>query len=564
LAQGYLKVQRFEAAIEYARVATGLNPAAFTAWLVLGLALRESSQPVLAREALARAREIAPNNPLVIVESGCNEIDLGSYRQGIESITRAREFAPEWQLLRWIDALALPILPASDEEAVFGHERFAAGVESLIADLQHDTNDARTTAAQGLPRATPFYLHYFPMDTTQTSFRYAELIESAVRFVVDDALLQPLDWKALSHGGKIRIGFVSCELRNHTVTRYFSEWIVGLDAQRFDVQCWHLGLVADSVTEDFRAQVSAFHHLPEASVSALAQSIRDAQLDVLVYLDVGMDSRPQMLAALRLAPVQCAAYGHPVTTGLRNVDWFLSGDAMEPTNAQSHYRERLHRLPALGVVPKRPPPPGDGTWLPREVDRPLVLCLQSLFKLTPEFDVAIARIAAATDAKILFFEFPAEFSERLRDRLRVTFDRHGLDLNRHVDVLARRTYPEYLGGIAAADLVLDSTGFSGGATSLDALSVGTPVVTLEGEFMRGRQTAGMLRLLNVDELITSSFDEYVELSARLCSDKERRDELRQRLRARAGILFDANEVIPALESFFERVTNEVAVQGGSA
>lgn len=563
LAQAYLKQQRFELAIEYARIATTLQPAQFRAWLVLGLALRESTQPTLAREALGRARALVPDNPLVLVESGCNQIELGCYNDGIASIVHARKLAPDWQLLRWIDSLALPMLPASREEAVSGHQRFRSGVESLVADLRSDASGMRATAAQGLARATPFYLHYLPMDTTQTTFQYAELVESAVRYVFDESLFRPIDWRALSHQGRIRVGFVSCELRRHTITRYFSGWIAGLDAQRFDVQLWHLGAVADEATDGIRAGASAFHHLPEASVPELAQSIRDAQLDVLVYLDVGMDSRPQMLAALRLAPVQCAAYGHPVSTGLRNVDWFLSGDVMEPTNAQEHYRERLLRLPALGVVPTRPPYAGDASWLPREAGRPLLLCLQSLFKLTPEFDVAIARIAAATDARIIFFEFPASLSARLLDRLRLTFAAHDLDLDRHVEIMGRRNYADYLGGIAAADLVLDSMGFSGGATSLDALHVGTPVVTLEGEFMRGRQTAGMLRLLDMDELIAPSLDDYVDLSIRLCRDHEQRAALRQRLLARAGTLFEAHDVVPALESFFERVANEASTEKSS-
>ena len=127
----------------------------------------------------------------------------------------------------------------------------------------------------------------------------------------------------------------------------------------------------------------------------------------------------------------------------------------------------------------------------------------------------------------------------------------GVDFDRHFRIVPRRSYAEYLGGIAAADLVLDSIRFSGGSTSLDVLSVGTPLVTLEGDRMRGRQTAGMLRLLNVEELITTDADGYVDLAIALAADRPRRDDLHRRLLATQDRLFSDARVMPALETFLD-------------
>jgi predicted O-linked N-acetylglucosamine transferase (SPINDLY family) len=558
LARVHLDTGRFDSAIEYARIATHVAPQMLTGWLALGIALRESDQLLAAREALLRARELAPDNALVLAETGCNEIALGYYEEGCGMLRRARELAPDWHVVRWLDALALPVLPASVDEARRGHRRFRDGIEALLADLGAGVAGLRESASQSLRRAVPFHLHYLPFDTTSTTFRYADLIEQATSYTADDSLRRPLEWRALAHGGRVRVGFVSSELRLHTVTRYFSGWFDALDRERFELQAWHLGVVSDEMTARIAARIDGLHHVPDLPVSDLAATIRAAQLDVLVYLDVGMDSRPQMLAALRLAPVQCVAYGHPATTGLRKIDWFLSGDAMEPWDATAHYRERLERLPGLGVVPTRPPEPGDGSWLPRDADRPLLLCLQSLFKLSPELDDAFARIAEATDAKIVFFEFPVACSTPFLERLGTAFQARGLDLHRHVVVLGRRDYASYLGGIANADLVLDSTGFSGGATSLDALSVGTPIVTVQGEFMRGRQTAAMLRMLGAEFLIANNVDSYVDIAIDLCRDRSRREDLRKHLKQRSSILFEQADVFPALQAFFLRVARDSA------
>ena len=547
-------------AAEFAAIAIDHAPGRATGWLLRGIALRERGHALAARGDLQRAQELAPENPLVLCELGCNARDLGEFARGQQALAAARRLAPAWHIPRWLHDLGLPTLAADEVEARDAVAAHARGIDALIADIEADAGEVRRTALDGLSRSLPFALHYLPLDTTGATRRFGDLVDTVVGHTVDDRLRSEPGWRALAHGGRLRVGFVSCELREHTVMRYFGGWLDGLDRGAFELHAWHLGAVRDAVSERVATQVASFHHVPTLPTPDIAARIRSAQLDVLVYLEVGMDPRPQLLAALRLAPVQCAAYGHPASTGLRTVDWFLSGDAMEPAGAEAHYRERLERLPGLGVEPARPPPPGDGSWLPRVAGRPLLLCLQSLFKLVPEFDLVLARIAAATDAQLVFFESPAVLSARFLERLGRRFAAFELDVARHVRILARTRHADYLGGIAASDLVLDSIGFSGGATSLDALSVGTPVVTLEGGFMRGRQTAAMLRMLGAEELVAADADGYVECAIALCRDAARREAMREQLRRRAPALFTNPEVLPALQAFLFRVARESAAR----
>jgi protein O-GlcNAc transferase len=558
IARAQLDLGAFAEAVEFARHATSLLPSTAMAWLILGTALRRAGNPLAAQQALEKSLALSPENVIALAEIGCNELSLGDYSNGLKQLEHACRIAPDWSVLRWLDALALPVLPDDDRMVQEAMLRFRTRIDALIADLDRDMPVISDGALGGLERAQPFLLHYLPADTTALTFRYGELVESAMRHCIDGELFAPIGWRPLDHGGRLRVGFVSCEFRLHTVTRYFSEWLMRLDRDRFEIHAWHLGEVADELTRRIAAQVQVLRHAPHASTAELSVAIRSQQLDVLIYLEVGMDSRPQMLASQRLAPVQCVAYGHPATSGLHNVDWFLSGDALEPADARRHYREKLEKLPGLGVVPTRPPAPGSGDWLPREPGRPLLMCLQSLFKLTPDFDHAVARIAGEADARILFFEFPNHCVERFRQRLTHAFEARGLDIDRHVELIGRRDYPGYLGGIAGADLVLDSIGFSGGATSLDALSVGTPVITVEGQFMRGRQTAAMLRLLGVDELIGRDIDSYVKAAVSLSRDADRRESLRARLLQASDRLFEPVDVMPALAEFLQREARSAA------
>src|SRR5262249_36956635 len=125
------------------------------------------------------------------------------------------------------------------------------------------------------------------------------------------------------------------------------------------------------------------------------QTIADQKLDVLFYSDIGMDSHTYSLAFHRLARVQCVTWGHPVTTGVPNIDYFLSSELLEADDADGHYTEHLVRLPSLPTYYYRPqmPPqsrsradyglPGEGS---------LYLCPQSLFKFHPDFDVLLGAI----------------------------------------------------------------------------------------------------------------------------------------------------------------------------
>ena len=98
------------------------------------------------------------------------------------------------------------------------------------------------------------------------------------------------------------------------------------------------------------------HHWQD-EFDTLCHRIRNDRLHLLIFTDIGMAPETTMLAALRLAPAQCATWGHPTTSGLSTVDYFLSSEWMEPADAQQHYSERLVLFPGIGISVDKPAPP---------------------------------------------------------------------------------------------------------------------------------------------------------------------------------------------------------------
>jgi CRISPR-associated protein Csy1 len=192
-------------------------------------------------------------------------------------------------------------------------------------------------------------------------------------------------------------------------------------------------------------------------------------------------------------------------------------------------------------------------------DRRLYACAQSLFKIHPEMDDVFAQILAADPQGILvFFQSDARrVTEQLTARLQRALARHGVPPRGQLKFLPRMASADFRRVLSACDVVLDTLRWSGGNTSVDAFAAGVPVLTLPGRFMRGRQTAGMLELMQVKELIVSSPEEYVRRAVDVASDASLNAALREAIARRREVLFDRAE---AVEAFSEAL---VAMGSGS-
>lgn len=489
-------------------------------WFNVGWIHTERNDPALAREAYERARGL----------------DAGDLRN------------------RFGAHLTLPMIYADASHVETARAGFAAGLEALAAELPVAASGlAEARVLDGL-RWSNFFLAYQGGDDRPLQGEFAALTARVVKTGAG-RWLKPL--APPPSRKKTRVGFASAFFHVGTCGRYFKSWITDLDRERFEVFVYHLFPGMDEIATAVAARADTFRTFggTRARPSIVAPGIRDDALDVLVYPELGMDSCSFALAALRLAPRQYAGWGHPVTTGHATIDAFLSAGAMEPDGADAHYTETLVRLPGIGTRYERPAIPSDASrerfGLP--ANRTLLLCPQSLWKIHPDNDALFADILANhPDALLVLFagRHPAitnAFTRRLEGVLAM---RH-LAFDRCARILPQVGHDDYLRINLVCDAMLDTLHWSGGNTSLDALACGLPLVTWPGRFMRGRQSAAMLALLGLPDLIARSREEYVAIASRLVNEPSRRLELRSRIRSAHDRLFGVRDVLEPLQQVFQ-------------
>jgi predicted O-linked N-acetylglucosamine transferase (SPINDLY family) len=282
-------------------------------------------------------------------------------------------------------------------------------------------------------------------------------------------------------------------------------------------------------------------------------AIRASEPDVLIYPEVGMHPMTARLAALRLAPVQAASWGHPETTGLPTMDYYLSGEALEPPEAKAYYTEQLVALPQFGCLLERPdvvPQYPDFARAGVDADVPLLISPGMAFKYAPQHDWVFAEIARRLGrCQFLFFRHwnPA-LTARLAERLAAAFKARKLDYERYVRFLPWQTQPQFHGWLRRADVYLDTIGFSGFNTALQGVECSVPIVTREGRFMRGRLASAILKRLGLAELVVPTEEAYVELAVRLVQDPDYSEAVAMRMEQERHALYEDASSVRSLEA----------------
>jgi predicted O-linked N-acetylglucosamine transferase (SPINDLY family) len=249
--------------------------------------------------------------------------------------------------------------------------------------------------------------------------------------------------------------------------------------------------------------------------------------------------------------------GHPDTTGIRNVDYFISSVLIEPPDADAHYSEKLVRLTAATAFydpPNLPSPLKDRQTLGLPVSGSLYVCPMMLQKIHPDFDKAVEKLLQADPGGyVIFFNHPnAGWESDLKRR----FDRTIAAPQRERVLFLSwiKDYADFVSLNALADVVLDPFHFGIGTTAIASFAVGTPIVTLPGEFMRGRVGLFYSRLLDAPEFVASDLDDYVAKAVRMATDREWRNRVSEKIRANRHHFYENRQAIEDLTKFFVGLT----------
>jgi protein O-GlcNAc transferase len=562
--------------------ATRISPENGDGWANLAAALNAMSEYGQALQCAERAIALRGDSSAALGAQAAALFELGKIEEAIATYRSAMEFSPSLQTLcafatvlitsglnneglevlqravdmdgtnptaRWAQVMAQikPIYEhASDIEV--SRQRFSEG---LVQMRDWFDRNPQIQSYQVVGISQPFYLAYHPFNNKDLLTRYGHLCVKCMQSLPGAPLSAPMPTRSTP---KMRIGIASAYIREHSVWFAITKgWVEYLDRSRFEVYIFQLHPITDAETKYARQIVDHFDDQP-ASLAQWIAAIKNAQLDALIFSDIGMDRLTLQLASLRLAPIQAITWGHPETTGIPTIDLYFSAEALEPPNAQNNYSEKLIRLPNLGVyvdplMPKTLDPKLKALGLPK--NEPLLLCPGTSFKYSPGHDWVWVEIAKGLEKRrsgrlVFFTSSSGSMSLLLTNRLRRVFAESGIDFEARVCVIPVLDRARFFGLMGHAALMLDTLGFSGFNTAIQGVECGLPVLTFDGEFMRGRLASCLMRRMDLPELITGTHAEFIQRALELSGDKKQLKRLQAEIIKRRHVLFRDLEPVRAL------------------
>ena len=498
-------------AVDLIRRSLMLQPDFYEAWVTLGKLLINQCDMEQASSSFKRAMALNPSNGLYVV-----------------------------------DALMLPPIMGTRDEVLATRGRFENNLDRLITE--------RVTLLDPVKEFcnSNFYLAYHGLNDKGVQEKIARFYEQACPSLLYAA---PHCSQIRQVGQKIRIGFLSKFISRHSVSLSFSRIVEALVTH----EEFEISLISSHDHQETNAKetypqfAGSSVHLSDDLTQAREQ-IAALELDILVYLDIGMEPLSYFLAFSRLARVQCVLGGHPVTTGIGALDYFLSSDLMEPADADSHYSEKLVRLPLGAFYFEHPVLPATFK-MRKELGLPeqgsVYLCPMALHKIHPDFDEAMARILQL-DAK----GHVVLFADKTYSTWQVLLEKR-FDQTVPKEVRSRivflpwvRDYPDFIRMSDAADVVLDPFHFGIGSTAIATCSVGTPFVTKPSEFMRGRVGLFYCKIMDLMECVALDTEDYARKAVAIATDHVLRETIKAKILKNNPVLFGNKQAITDVTDFF--------------
>lgn len=391
---------------------------------------------------------------------------------------------------------------------------------------------------------------------------------SVAAYVDDPLLLLASGWNygrqsrvvaaPLSHAGrrvtkdKLRIGYLSSDLRSHAVGYLMPEVFERHDRSRFEIVAYYTGpRGVDRLTSRLQAATDLWVEVDADDRVAIERIAADG-IDILVDLNgYTRDARLPILAA-RPAPVVVNWLGYPGTMGSPCHHYIIADDWIVPPSHELYYSEKVVRLPCYQPNDTRRVAAEDERsredfGLP--ADGTVYCCFNSEHKITPKVFAAWMDILAHVPGSVLWL---FETSADSRINLVAAAQQRGIDPDRLV-FAGKLPNPQHLARYRLADLFLDTFPYGAHTTASDALWMGLPVLTLSGRSFASRVCGSLVRAAGAPELVCSSLEEYVAKATELGREPQRLADIRAQLAARRGdcVLFDMAGLVRSLEGLYQ-------------
>ena len=358
---------------------------------------------------------------------------------------------------------------------------------------------------------------------------------------------------------KLRVGYLSADLRQHSVTAFIGAVFKHHDPAQFEIFAYSTSATFDAVSAAIEGQVFAWRDVAHKTIAETAQIIHEDQLDVLVELSGHTQGTRLEVCALKPAPIQATYLGYPSTTGLKTIDYRLTDTWADPVGLTDAYHcEKLMRIPDCGwcyepvlqeaqTFADAPPAERNGFITfgsfnnIAKFNAPLCDLWVKILQGVPDSRLRL-KAKSFFDPEILL-EWKTRFTSAGIAKERLLFMPHKLQIKDHLAV-----YNE-------VDIALDSYPYHGTTTTCEALAAGVPVVSLAGRSHVARVGVSLLNAVGLGDLVAERPEDYIAIAVTLAADRERLRHLRTSLGARmkTSVLGDAEGFTRKLEGCYRQM-----------
>lgn len=387
----------------------------------------------------------------------------------------------------------------------------------------------------------PFTLIYQGMDDLKIREKFAALFK-----------ISPVKIKK-NIGTKPQIGIIITPGHEGIITKLYRGILNRISLKEFSITliCQN-GKANPIIAPSIRNPEINFLELP-VTIKESVEKITDCGFDLLYYPEIGTDTTNYFLPFFKMAPIQINGWCWPVTSGIPQVDYFLSSELLETTESSSFFSEKLLRLPSLPVYYVRENLPimikNRSDYGLSEQQR-IYFCNQNLFKLHPDLDLLTKEILER-DPQAIYLLIESEdplLTNKIKQRLEKN---HGKNYSRIKFFPRLMSGPEYFDMLRLADVVIDSLHYTGGVNTIsDAFICNTPFVTLPGKFQRGRYGYAMYTKMGISECLAKDAADYVNIALKIANERDYRQSLTKKIKERAPILFEDLNAVKEHEQIF--------------
>ncbi len=551
------KLRQLDAAAASFRQVLAIQPDDALAHNNLAVVLRGLGQLEAAVESYRRALEAKPGFIEAHHNLGNAYMDLGETEMALSSYRSALAINPTFAESLTCMGVALQSLSRFDEALACHRQALALKPDhaqthsnlGIVLQEMGQFEEALVSTRRALALQPDFseahnsllFLHNYLSDQPPD-----QLLEEARRYgdMVARQARPHTHWDNTPEPARaLRVGLVSGDFCTHPVG-YFLEGVLQALANsdaRLELWAYPTRRCDDDTSRRLRACCHGWHPVVGLSDEDVAAQIRQDGIDILIDLSGHTAHNRLAVFAWKPAPVQVSWLGYFATTGVAAIDYLIADPWTLPPGEEQHFTEKIWRLPEtrLCFTPPRASP--DVSALPALANQHITFgCFNNLSKMNDAVVALWARVLNAVPGSRLFLKARQLMDAATRQEVEQRFRGHGIGAER---LVMEHYVPRdnYLRAYHRIDIALDPFPYPGGTTSAEALWMGVPVLTLEGERFLSRQGVGLLMNAGLQDWVAVDMDDYVARAVSHASDLQRLSVLRARLRGQvqASPIFNA-------------------------